>query len=290
MNILHLLSTDGFISVNKTLIKKVGLEAAVLIGELSSEFIYHSNKGYLTEDGYFFSTVKNIEDKTTIKEKRQRAILKELEEMELIKTVKRGLPSKRYIKINQNNLLNLISIPNKNGQNGGTVTVDKAELIPSVEATNNNINNNNINNNKTYSPKFSTFDMEAAEKLYNLILINNPNHKKPKLEKWANDVRLMRIKDKRTEEQIMYVINWSQNNKFWKSNILSIAKLREKFDQLVIKIKSEKENKVNENFNKPKQDAMSMMLEQLNLGGYENEPVNEPRRDQLLISKDGSTL
>ena len=146
------------------------------------------------------------------------------------------------------------------------------------------------NNNKTYSPKFSTFDMKAAENLYNLILINNPNHKKPKLEKWANDVRLMRVKDKRTEEQIMYVINWSQNNKFWKSNILSIAKLREKFDQLVIKIKSEKENKVNENFNKPKQDAMSMMLEQLNLGGYENEPVNEPRRDQLLISEDGSTL
>ena len=39
-----------------------------------------------------------------------------------------------------------------------------------------------------------------------------------------------------------------------------------------------------------KQDAMSMMLEQLNLGGYENEQVNERRRDQLLISEDGSTL
>ena len=162
---------------------------------------------------------------------------------------------------------------------------------PTIESkTNTVITTENTTDIKNTSPKFSTFDLEASKKLYELILINNPNHKKPNLEKWANDVRLMRIKDKRTEEQIMYVIDWSQNNNFWKSNILSTAKLREKFDTLVIKIKSEKENKGNIKINNKKQDAMSMMLEQLNLGGYENEPVNESRCDQLLISEDGSTL
>jgi hypothetical protein len=78
-----------------------------------------------------------------------------------------------------------------------------------------------------------------ALRLYERIKENNPDHKKPNLQKWADDVRLMMEHDHRTEEQIAYVIDWAQRDSFWKGNILSTKKLREKFDQLVIRIKEQ---------------------------------------------------
>lgn len=80
---------------------------------------------------------------------------------------------------------------------------------------------------------------QLALRLYEKILENNPEHKKPNLQNWANDVRLMMERDNRTEEQIAYLIDWVQNDSFWKSNILSIKKLREKYDQLVIRVKED---------------------------------------------------
>ena len=50
--------------------------------------------------------------------------------------------------------------------------------------------------------------------------------------KWRDSARLMLDTDGRTAEQIAYLIDWSQNDEFWKGNILSMPKLREKFDTL----------------------------------------------------------
>jgi len=84
----------------------------------------------------------------------------------------------------------------------------------------------------------TSIHFQLASRLFKNILENNPNHKKPNLQAWSNDVRLMMERDKRNEEQIIYVIDWCQNDEFWKSNVLSISKLRERFDQLIIQIKS----------------------------------------------------
>jgi len=42
-------------------------------------------------------------------------------------------------------------------------------------------------------------------------------------------------KDERTPEEVETIIRFSQEDSFWRSNILSTAKLREKFDQLTDK-------------------------------------------------------
>ena len=86
-----------------------------------------------------------------------------------------------------------------------------------------------------------------SEYLYQKILTINPNHKKPNFQSWSKDVDKMIRIDNRTEEQIKYIIDWlysgtSQAN-FWRKNILSISKLRQKFDQLIAVIKTDKENK-----------------------------------------------
>lgn len=100
---------------------------------------------------------------------------------------------------------------------------------------------------KTSRHKFETCDLELAELLFQKMRENNPTVKKPNLESWANEVRLMRQIDKRTIEQILYLIDWTQKDSFWRSNVLSIAKLRKQYDTLVLRVKESKAGKGNNN-------------------------------------------
>ncbi|WP_019244565.1 MULTISPECIES: hypothetical protein [Bacillus] len=135
--------------------------------------------------------------------------------------------------------------------NKESVNVTENELQTKCERTtnnNNNANNAKNANKKEYSPKQvydeSSVHYQLADLLLQRILKNNENFKKPNLQKWANTVRLMMERDNRTEEQIKYAIEWSQNDSFWKSNILSTDKLRKQFDSIVARIKADKEKKV----------------------------------------------
>ena len=51
---------------------------------------------------------------------------------------------------------------------------------------------------------------------------------------WMNQCRIMREKDKRSPEDIEFLIRWSQEDEFWKGNILSMSKLRKQFDRLLL--------------------------------------------------------
>lgn len=82
-------------------------------------------------------------------------------------------------------------------------------------------------------PKSDAASLNLAEQLRQCILGHKPDAKVPgSLEEWANTFRLMRERDGRTHERIVAVIRWATADQFWKSNILSAAKLREKFDTL----------------------------------------------------------
>lgn len=112
-------------------------------------------------------------------------------------------------------------------------------------------------NKKTSRHKYEPCDMENAELLFKLIRENNSEAKEPNLELWANEFRLMREKDNRSNDAIKYLINWTQSDSFWKTNILSAAKLRKQYEQLTIKIKAEKEKQSPKQPNKqpkPKRD------------------------------------
>lgn len=116
------------------------------------------------------------------------------------------------------------------------------------DTTNNNTINNNTNNNNTNSTsrsklKFETHHLKLAELLYKEILHNNPQHKKPNLESWANDFRLMMEIDKREGKEIQELILFSQSHDFWYKNILSAGKLREKYDVLILEKNGKQGNK-----------------------------------------------
>ncbi|MBE5113357.1 DNA replication protein DnaD, partial [Bacillus paranthracis] len=95
-------------------------------------------------------------------------------------------------------------------------------------------------NKKTSRLKFETCDTNAAKYLFEKIKSNNSKQKQPNFDSWANEFRLMREKDNRELQEIKDVIDWCQEDMFWKGNILSPKKLREKFDQLTIQMNSRK--------------------------------------------------
>lgn len=75
----------------------------------------------------------------------------------------------------------------------------------------------------------------ATDRVCTLLadLIEANGSKRPKVpDSWRQSVRLMIERDKRTIAQIEWIVRWSQQDEFWRSNILSMPKLRLKFDQL----------------------------------------------------------
>jgi hypothetical protein len=80
---------------------------------------------------------------------------------------------------------------------------------------------------------FSPEHMGIAVYLKGWILKNKPDFKvPPRLDSWANTVRLMVEIDKRSLDRIRAVVDWCQADEFWCSNILSMDKLRKQFDKL----------------------------------------------------------
>ncbi|KAB2502357.1 DNA replication protein DnaD [Bacillus cereus] len=128
-------------------------------------------------------------------------------------------------------------------KDGGSHT-KKGEAPTLERGTNTEITTENTTkittNKKTSRLKFETCDTNAAKYLFELIKGNNPNQKEPNFESWANEFRLLRERDNRELQDIKDVIDWCQADPFWQGNILSPKKLREKFDQLTIQMKSRK--------------------------------------------------
>lgn len=82
---------------------------------------------------------------------------------------------------------------------------------------------------RVYDPASNYYQL--AERLFKQIC-QNQEIKEPNLQRWADDIRKMIEIDKRTEDQVSRMIDWSQKHVFWSTNILSARKLREKYDTM----------------------------------------------------------
>ena len=90
-----------------------------------------------------------------------------------------------------------------------------------------------------------------AAQLKERILQNDPKTRVTghQEREWAHDADLLLRLDGRTASEIREVIDWCQQDSFWKANILSMSKFRQKFQQLLLK-KQASEAKKHENYEK----------------------------------------
>ncbi|EJE2882860.1 TPA: hypothetical protein ACUWZ2_002696 [Listeria monocytogenes] len=94
-----------------------------------------------------------------------------------------------------------------------------------------NEKNDNKDNNKRQN-KFDEVHLSLAKLLFEMIKENNPEEREPKLEKWANDIRIMIEQDNRDTEKVKNAIIWSQKNDFWCGVIKSPSSLRRNYDKM----------------------------------------------------------
>lgn len=160
--------------------------------------------------------------------------------------------------------------------------------------TNNNDNNENNDNNISSCEdegelkfQFESIEYRLADYLRKHILKNNPTAKVPsdkEMDKWSQHIDYMIRLDKRSADDIKAVIEFSQKDDFWMTNILSTAKLRKQFDQLHIKSQQKskqtqlvnQQSKIKTKFHlaKSRGDKYSAdELEQLILGNQKNRRV-----------------
>jgi phage replication O-like protein O len=88
---------------------------------------------------------------------------------------------------------------------------------------------------RIYTPDSQEYVL--SKYLLDKILANNPGNRKPHINSWAKDMDMILRVDARAPDEVRTVIDFCQSDSFWKSNILSVGKLREKYDQLNIKRK-----------------------------------------------------
>lgn len=146
MSKLKLLASRNFITVNKTLMLELGIDEAIMIGELASEYDYWESTEQLDSDGFFYATVEKIEENTTLTKYKQKKALDNLQKLGIVEVKRKGVPAKRYIKINEEELMKILS--NKKSKNLTSGSQKISQLEVKKFDLNNNINNNNKNNKK----------------------------------------------------------------------------------------------------------------------------------------------
>lgn len=103
---------------------------------------------------------------------------------------------------------------------------------------------------------------------------NNPNCKLPSdLKKWYNDIRLMIDKDGYLFEQIEQMIRWSQDDSFWKSNILSADKLRKQAGKLILLMQKKQ---------KPKEKTFAEEMQELMDYAIGSEQNGQTTNDSII--------
>lgn len=160
-------------------------------------------------------------------------------ESESAERVRKYREKKKVLQSNDN-------VTNSNTQVTKCNTELEKELEKELESDN-NINSNNSmsekskkkSNDKKPDPSFDEKSEQfvLSDYLRHCILNNNPTAKVPNdkdLQKWAYEVDKMMRLDHRTYNQIETNIMKCQYDDFWKKNILSMKKLREKFDTITL--------------------------------------------------------
>ncbi|MBP1550479.1 MAG: hypothetical protein J6A05_10805 [Oscillospiraceae bacterium] len=94
----ELLNPSNTISANRYLAHSIGMTETIIYSALISKHIFYSKNDMLL-DGYFYSTISDLEESTTFGVKAQKSAINKLMQFGLIECVVKGLPAKRYFRI-----------------------------------------------------------------------------------------------------------------------------------------------------------------------------------------------
>lgn len=112
--VITALSANHFLMVNKNMLKHLNGDstAVIILTELILKHQFYKHNHQLDSDGYFFCTLKTLEDSLGIKRGAQDHALKHLIDKELIYIINKGFPKKRYFEIQYSKLYEVLDAEN----------------------------------------------------------------------------------------------------------------------------------------------------------------------------------
>lgn len=158
----QLLMSSSYFVLNKQIVKAIGIEAGFLLTTL-----IEASDGLANEDGWFYKTSPSLEEETGLSNHKQSKIIEELTKLGILEQENKGMPMKRYFRINFNKIEELVfktqDLKNlnasiKENEKQGFKNFESKDLKNSnacIEKISNNkeFNNNNLENNNLLKEK-----------------------------------------------------------------------------------------------------------------------------------------
>ena len=217
--------------------------------------------GMHTEDGWTWPSVKELYEKTKLTERAVRAAIGDLEilgELEVQRNAGPGGCSRyRVIATPRKNCTCIFCTPPAkfappelslvDGQEGANfagavfsgvqkTTLGGADSAPGTVMNRKRSTSKNAGDRESQRDDVDRICAHLVER----IVANGS--KRPNItQAWKREARLLLDADKRTEEQVHKAIDWCQSNRFWRDKVMSMAKLRDKYDQLRLNAEAERE-------------------------------------------------
>ena len=204
------------------------------VNKFDKKFLWNGAE-VVIKSGQFITGRKKLSNETGIEESKIQRVLKKFEKCHMIEQQTN----------NRNRIITVVSWEShqeSEQQMNNKRTTDERQMN-----TNKKVKKERKKELNSYVENSDEFQL--AKLLSDLMIQNNPDNttskkaEKDNFQKWSDDIRKMNQIDKRTFEQIKYLINWSQKDSFWSSNIQSPSKLRDKFDTLAGQVKRKKPDK-----------------------------------------------
>ncbi|MGP1429494.1 MAG: hypothetical protein ACTTJX_04575 [Fusobacterium sp.] len=99
----QLLMSSSYFVLNKQIVKAIGIEAGFLLTTL-----IEASDGLANEDGWFYKTSPSLEEETGLSNHKQSKIIEELTKLGILEQENKGMPMKRYFRINFNKIEELV--------------------------------------------------------------------------------------------------------------------------------------------------------------------------------------
>ena len=137
MGLLSMFASNNWLSINRDLMKILGLKTTVLLGELCSEYDHWEREGKLVDD-MFFCSIEHLEDRTTLSRYEQTVSINQLKELGILDVILKGVPATRYFKFNKPQFVNFLQ--------SRLLETDKLDCKKLYSSNTNNTRNNKIDN------------------------------------------------------------------------------------------------------------------------------------------------
>lgn len=139
----QLLMSSNYYTLNKQVVKTLGIEPAFLL-----TILIEASDGLADEEGWFYQTIEKIGELTGIGRHKQDKIIKDLIESKILEQKNKGVPCKRYFKINYEMIENLVFQKQQNSLSQNDKLDCKKETNWSAENSQTRLSEND--NNKEY--------------------------------------------------------------------------------------------------------------------------------------------